>query len=72
MVYEKKNRQPKYDLECLKAWCVWKRLEIEASGDEDCGFVKAIEDVIGQVNNYKTRYEKLLEKVALLEAELKK
>jgi len=52
----------KSDRETLKAWCHWKRLEIErlavhVRGDE-LDFLKAIEDLISQVGTLEARLAK--------------
>lgn len=42
--------------ELLKAWCHWKSKEKDLSED-DREMIKYIQDVIGQVNHWKSRYE---------------
>ncbi len=68
MVYDpNKPHPPKLDIETLKAWCHWKRLEMDKAQlnePEDLDLVKSIENVVGQVNNYKVRYERELERNA--------
>lgn len=62
MTYDpKRNHKPKSDIECLKAWCHWKRLELSRSiaDVDELDFVKSIEDTIAKVNNYKARYENI-------------
>lgn len=63
------------DIETLKAWCYWKRKEIErvpaletAFGEGD--FVKAVEDVISQVGTFRAERDRLrAENERLLRAE---
>ncbi len=67
MVYDPKRNPPKLDIETLKAWCHWKRLEMadaRLNEPEDLDLVRSIENVVGQVNNYKVRYERELERNA--------
>lgn len=47
------------DLDTLKAWCHWKKMEIGLS-EADYLFVRAIEDVISQVGSWKAKCEKLI------------
>lgn len=45
------------DLDTLKAWCHWKKLETGVCED-DLLMVKAIEDVISQVGTWKAKAER--------------
>lgn len=47
------------ELENLKAWCHWKRREVDVSED-DLLFVKAIENVISQAENMEAAIKKTL------------
>lgn len=47
----------------LKAWCHWKRKEIEHDptgpfAEDNLELVKAVEDVISQVGTWKAKYER--------------
>lgn len=53
----------KSDLETLKAWCWWKRKELERCNtfidpDGELDLVKAVEDTISQVGTWKAKFER--------------
>jgi hypothetical protein len=54
-------------LRTLKAWCHWKRREVDVSAD-DLEMVQAIEDTISQVNNWRAKYENRGAKLAKIRA----
>lgn len=47
------------DVDCLKDFCHWKRLDNDLS-DDDLEFVRAIENLISQVGTWKAKYERSL------------
>lgn len=52
------------DIETLKAWCHWKRKENPPIDEDTADLVKAVEDCISQVGNWKAKFESAMEQLA--------
>jgi chromosome segregation ATPase len=69
---QRRDRPATNDMETLKAWCQWKHKETPPIDQDELDFVKAIEDAISQVGNFKARYYASQAEVTALSAELRK